>query len=35
VRDSWADVRAAREALGYEPLVTLEQGLQLTADALL
>jgi UDP-N-acetylglucosamine/UDP-N-acetyl-alpha-D-glucosaminouronate 4-epimerase len=35
VRDSWADVRAAREALGYEPQVTLEDGLRLTIDALL
>jgi nucleoside-diphosphate-sugar epimerase len=35
VRDSWADVRAAREALGYEPYVSLEDGLRLTIDALL
>jgi UDP-glucose 4-epimerase len=35
IRDSWADLTAAREVLGYEPSVTLEQGLQLTADALL
>ena len=35
VRDSWAVVDAARDALGYEPRVTLEQGLQLTVDALL
>jgi nucleoside-diphosphate-sugar epimerase len=35
VRDSWADVRAAREALGYEPHVSLEDGLRLTIDALL
>jgi len=35
VRDSWADVSAARDALGYEPSVSLEEGLRLTADALL
>jgi UDP-glucose 4-epimerase len=35
VRDSWADVSAARSALGYEPHVTLEDGLRLTIDALL
>jgi UDP-glucose 4-epimerase len=33
VRDSWADVTAAREALGYELSVPLEEGLRLTADA--
>ncbi len=35
IRDSWADISAAREALGYEPLVALEEGLRRTADALL
>jgi UDP-glucose 4-epimerase len=35
VRDSWADVSAAREGLGYEPQVPLEAGLRLTIDALL
>jgi UDP-glucose 4-epimerase len=35
IRDSWADLAAAREVLGYEPSVTLEQGLRLTADSLL
>jgi UDP-glucose 4-epimerase len=35
VRNSWADVSAARSALGYEPHVTLEDGLRLTIDALL
>ncbi len=35
VRDSWADVSAARGALGYEPEVSLEDGLRLTIDALL
>ncbi len=34
VRDSWADVTAARDALGYELSVPLEQGLRLTAEAL-
>ena len=27
IRDSWADVTAAREVLGYEPTVDLEEGL--------
>jgi nucleoside-diphosphate-sugar epimerase len=33
VRDSWADVSAARRLLGYEPAVGFEDGLRLTADA--
>ena len=35
VRDSWADVSEARRVLGYETAVGLEEGLRLTADALL
>jgi len=35
VRDSWADVSAARSELGYEAHVPLEEGLRLTIDALL
>ncbi|HEY3920827.1 MAG TPA: NAD-dependent epimerase/dehydratase family protein [Gaiellaceae bacterium] len=35
VRDSWADVGEAKAVLGYEPSVPLEEGLRLTADALL
>jgi UDP-glucose 4-epimerase len=35
VRDSWADVDAAKHALGYELSVPLDEGLRLTADALL
>jgi UDP-glucose 4-epimerase len=35
VRDSWADVAAARELLGWEPRVSLEEGLRLAAEALL
>jgi UDP-glucose 4-epimerase len=35
IRDSWADVTAAREALGWEPTVELEEGLRLTAESLL
>jgi UDP-glucose 4-epimerase len=31
VRDSWADVSRAREILGYEPSVDLEEGLRRTA----
>ena len=34
IRDSWADITAARETLGYEPSVSLEEGLRLTADVL-
>jgi UDP-glucose 4-epimerase len=35
VRDSWADVTAANDALGYKLLMPLEEGLRLTAGALL
>ena len=35
VRDSWADISAARTVLGYEPSVGIDEGLRLTADALL
>jgi nucleoside-diphosphate-sugar epimerase len=35
VRDSWADVTRARELLGYEPRITLEEGLRLAAEAFL
>jgi UDP-glucose 4-epimerase len=35
VRDSWADVSEARRVLGYETAVGLEDGLRLTAEALL
>ena len=35
IRDSWADISAAREVLGYEPRVSLEDGLRRTAAALL
>ena len=35
VQDSWADVSEARRVLGYETAVGLEEGLRLTADALL
>ncbi|MGD0674668.1 MAG: NAD-dependent epimerase/dehydratase family protein [Polyangiaceae bacterium] len=34
VRDSVADIRAAHEALGYEPTVTVSDGLKLTFEAL-
>jgi nucleoside-diphosphate-sugar epimerase len=35
IRDSWADLGAAREVLGYEPAVSLEEGLRRTAEAVL
>jgi len=35
IRDSWADISAARETLGYDPQVGLEDGLRLTSEALL
>ena len=35
IRDSWADITAARELLGWEPSVGLEEGLRLTAASLL
>ena len=34
IRDSWADISAAREVLGWEPTVGLEEGLRRTVDAL-
>jgi UDP-glucose 4-epimerase len=35
IRDSWADITAARETLGYRPQVDLASGLELTAEAIL
>jgi UDP-glucose 4-epimerase len=35
IRASWADTSEARQLLGYEPRIGLEEGLRLTADALL
>src|SRR5438067_1141432 len=35
VRDSWADVTRARELLGWEPRIGLDEGLRLAADAFL
>ncbi|HEV7641539.1 MAG TPA: NAD-dependent epimerase/dehydratase family protein [Gaiellaceae bacterium] len=34
IRDSWADVTAAREVLGWEPTVDLEHGLRRTVETL-
>jgi nucleoside-diphosphate-sugar epimerase len=34
IRNSWADLDAARAVLGYEPSVSLDEGLRRTADAL-
>jgi UDP-glucose 4-epimerase len=35
IRDSWADVTRARDLLGWEPRVGLEEGLRIVADAFL
>jgi UDP-glucose 4-epimerase len=35
VRESWADVAAARETIGYEPEVGFEEGLRRTIEAML
>jgi UDP-glucose 4-epimerase len=35
LRDSWADVSEARDALGFEPSISLEEGLRRTAEFLL
>jgi UDP-glucose 4-epimerase len=35
LRNSWADIGAAREILGYEPTIDLEEGLRRTAEFLL
>ncbi len=34
IRDSWADVSAARDVLGWEPRVSVEEGLRLTVESL-
>jgi UDP-glucose 4-epimerase len=34
IRDSWADVSAAKDVLGYTPTVDLEQGLRRTIEHL-
>ena len=34
IRDSWADITAARDALAWEPSVGLEEGLQRTIESL-
>jgi nucleoside-diphosphate-sugar epimerase len=34
IRDSFADISAAREVLGWEPQVGLDEGLRLTVEAL-
>jgi nucleoside-diphosphate-sugar epimerase len=35
IRDSFADVSAARDVLGWEPTIDFEDGLRRTIDALL
>jgi nucleoside-diphosphate-sugar epimerase len=32
VRDSWSDIAAAGQALGYAPAVAFEEGLRRTID---
>ncbi len=32
VRDSLADLRLAKEILGYKPIVSFEEGLRLTVE---
>jgi UDP-glucose 4-epimerase len=34
IRDSWSDITAAREALGFRPLTGFEHGIRLTIDHL-
>jgi len=34
VSHSWADIRAAQQILGWQPRVSLEEGLRLTAERL-
>jgi UDP-glucose 4-epimerase len=34
IRDSWADCSVAQRLLGYEPRVSLEEGLRLAAECL-
>jgi UDP-glucose 4-epimerase len=34
IRDSWGDISAAREVLGWEPRVTIDEGLRLTVESL-
>jgi nucleoside-diphosphate-sugar epimerase len=35
IRDSFADIGAAREVLGWEPAVPFDEGLRRTTEALL
>jgi nucleoside-diphosphate-sugar epimerase len=35
VRDSWAEIACARDLLGWEPRITLEEGLRIVADTFL
>ncbi len=34
MRDSWADIAEAQRLLGWEPRVSLEEGLRLAAESL-
>jgi UDP-glucose 4-epimerase len=34
IRNSWADISAARETLGYDPSVGLQEGLRRTVEEL-
>ena len=35
IRDSWADLGAARDVLGFTPIVDLDEGLRRTVEAFL
>ena len=35
VRDSWADISAAQETLGWQPTVGLDEGLERSVESLL
>ena len=34
IRDSWADISAARETLGWQPRIAVEEGLRMTVESL-
>jgi len=32
IRCSWADISKARQELGYEPMISVREGLEMTVD---